>query len=65
LRNLFGATQLNVERELEDLYSTFLAQLPIKMTAEEARKDLKDAIEACKEQAIGKAQLYGLTMSAI
>jgi hypothetical protein len=51
LRKLFGATQLNVERELEDLYSTFLAQLPIKMTAEEARKDVKDAIEACKEQA--------------
>lgn len=53
-KKLFGASQsdLDLEKELEDMYSAYLVQLPMGMTAEEARTSVRDAIKGCKEQAI-------------
>lgn len=48
----FKHSQSNIERELEEMYSQMLSQLPTGITLEHARKDVREAIELCKEQAI-------------
>jgi len=47
----FKHSQSNIERDLEEMYSEMLSRLPTGMTFEQARKEVKKAIQLCKEQA--------------
>lgn len=47
----FKHSQSNIEKNLEKIYSEMLSQLPTGMTFEQARKEVKKAIQLCKEQA--------------
>lgn len=42
----------SIERELEEMYSQMLSQLPTGMSLEQARKEVRKAIIVCKEQAM-------------
>jgi len=48
----FKYSQSDIEKELEEMYSQMLSQLPTGMTLELARREVRKAIELCKEQAI-------------
>ncbi|OIP13805.1 MAG: hypothetical protein AUJ99_00875 [Caldisericum sp. CG2_30_36_11] len=48
----FKRSQSDIEKELGEMYSQMLSQLPTGMTLEYARREVKKAIELCKEQAI-------------
>lgn len=47
----FTASATNLESELEEVYSQMLSRLPTGMTLKQARKQVKEAINACKEHA--------------
>lgn len=48
----FKSSATNIESELEEIYSQMLAQLPTGITLKQAHKEVKEAIKACKEQAL-------------
>lgn len=47
----FKHSQPNIEKDLEEIYSETLSQLPTGMTFKQVRKEVKKAMQLCKEEA--------------